>query len=757
MANQQVTDDYAEQLIKLEKEELQLIEQRNLTLKTSIQQSLRDLERCFDGVKRAIPELDVVSKTSAELRTSIRKTMERADVVSVKVRELDLSRSRALECLQYANRCVECKKCVTGAKAALINKELEIAAGFVKKFDDISLLDQLPGTSEMQSIRLELERSILESSPHHHYLESTSSVFGTGTSPPPAVSSEHQKRNLREQAVKEDWLESEAVKEALKQASVMSKVSDASNAESRYAHFLASYLKERVTAEYERVQLGNFESGNPGGNIKDDSKVFVDTLKYLFNSSASLIESNIRIPEAVLSKNARPAIFKCVNSECDRQCTILFDSFMAGRRIHERAGRQEVEKDLTKLNHLLVEICIAMQHVETYDRFVRAKPMYSSSDYNPEYRRIVQEVAGAYTLLEKKWITESLKRAKKAENLVHIVVSGRTLEASTLVEDAFYVCRRAIKRSLGTGSSQATCGCVNQVSASLEDALLPFFSNAGNAASTSTNPGNQSSSTSMMDPVFASSIQINSLELCAEYCNKLFAQITTTDAFERQDDLNKVKNCAESLLELSERFESKRLEALVALVLSACASSSVWKAALEAIEQVSYQLDDQAFEKEDVFSGRICAIAANILSKRLRDVLSDVSFERVVEILALRISEELERGIFAKRFTQLGALRLEKDLRLIMESLIAMVSNSLGVRAIFARLMQMAAVLSITALEEAHDVWDSFAASTTTAAEVTHHNKGIKPKDRLNAKEVKRVLAYRLDFDQREVQRLKLL
>jgi hypothetical protein len=327
------------------------------------------------------------------------------------------------------------------------------------------------------------------------------------------------------------------------------------------------------------------------------------------------------------------------------------------------------------------------------------------------------------------------------------------------VEDAFYVCRRAVKRSLGTGSNEATCGCVNLVAGSLEDVLLPFFSSSNFSGS---GPGRDASNqasgqgANSSDPVLGFSLQINSLELCVEYCQKLFNHITGTEAFERQDDLSKVKSCAEGLLELADRFESKRLEALTLLVQHSCMASQAWKMGLDSIEHVSYQLDDQGFEREDSFAGRMSAIAPNVLGKKLRDALSDISFERVVEVLSLRISEELEKGVVIKRYTQLGALKFEKDLRQVSESLIPMVSNSLGVRAIFARLMQMAAVLSVVALEEAHDVWDSFASSPSSLTDVTH-GKGIRPKDRLNAKEVKRVLALRVDFDQREIQRMKLL
>jgi hypothetical protein len=87
--------------------------------------------------------------------------------------------------------------------------------------------------------------------------------------------------------------------------------------------------------------------------------------------------------------------------------------------------------------------------------------------------------------LERNWMSESLRRASQVEQSVEIsnADTGTILLASSLVEDAFYVCKRAVKRSLGTGSSDAACGCINQVVGCLEDVLFSAFATgAGEAA-----------------------------------------------------------------------------------------------------------------------------------------------------------------------------------------------------------------------------------------------------------------------------------
>ncbi|KAH9260035.1 hypothetical protein BASA81_001807 [Batrachochytrium salamandrivorans] len=714
-----------ELLERLEREERQVLEAKALALESSLVQSLKESERGLESVRRALPELDLVSKTAGELRASIHKTMERADVVSVKVRELDLSRSRALEALHYANKCLDARQYVRGARQALADSEVEIAAGYVQRFDELAnstTPKQQFGTAqeEMLQIRNELERSIL---------------FAKDQAPLSPGSSHH---NQQQQAMGENWLQASAIKEALKHANVMSKVaSEDASAEIRYAHFLASFLRDRMQGYLQQERLMD---GNAMVVIGD--KQFVEAFKFLFNSSCALIESQLAVK--ILSKRAKPHIFKAIHGECDKQSTVLFDLFMSTRRIHEQASSTSpsannngTSQDLTKLNQLLTEMCIIMQHVESYDRFTRSiaaslPQLSQQQQQQPEYKRVLQEVAGAYTMLERLWISQSLKRAKQVEQVVdttNMQQDSAVLRASSLVEDSFYLCKRAVRRALGTGSCDAACGCINQVVGCLEDALFS------------------------PSPLLDGAVQVNSLEVSAQYARELHLQIVQTmgKTFERPEELAKTRAGAEALLDLAKQLDENKLECIRVLIAPTLQS---WKQPIfiEAMDRVSYNLDDKQFallqqqQQSSQHSEYVDKLVGQIhpLHGRFSMEMSEQSFQCVCELVAQRVAEDMEKQLVVKHFSQLGALALEQDLRAVADSVSQISINSLMVRAMFARLFQIATLLGISTLGEAHDVWDSFAQKSQ------QQGGAVKPRSGLTAKEAKRLLPLRQDFRQKD-------
>lgn len=410
---------------------------------------------------------------------------------------------------------------------------------------------------------------------------------------------------------------------------------------------------------------------------------------------------------------------------------------MTARKVHERAAGQT--GDLQKLNHLLTEICIIMQHVESYDRFTRSLdlPEPPTTYVQPEYKRVIQEVAGAYTMLERNWLTESLKRAKQAEQIVEITTTagngaednGAVLQVSSLVEDAFYLCKRAVKRGLGTGSADAACGCINQVAGCLEDALSFTPQQNGGA------------------------IQVNSLEISSQYCLELNQQILQSmqRTFERPDELAKTKGCAEALVDLAVKLQRTRVTVLQQLLQPTFA---MWETATftDALKRATYDNTDEnaTNSSSSEFVERWVAQMPP-LQQRFGVEMSEQSFQLCVELVAQRVAEDVEKGIVTKDFTQLGALQFEHDLREIIESIAQISVNSFTVRAMFIRLLQITSLLAISTLGEAHDVWDSFSAQKPPSG------MAVKSRERLTSNLAKRILTRRTDFRQKDVDRLKLL
>ena len=687
-------------LASLAAEEAQVQHSKAESIRQARKQAERDLERAAESLRRALPELDVVSRTCADLRGAIRKTMDRADLVSDRVRELDLARSRALAALDRSTRHSEVRQSLVGAERALQERDLQLAAEYVRRFDEANSGD----ASLMAPLRAELERLVGER------------LDGMWD-------------GLREAAAQDDWLECAVARNALEHASVMSKLGPASTlALGRYASFVVSLFKERC--EYELLPVRAVVDDRPPAA---DSPLFLNGIKCVLNAAAAVVDKHSPHSRAAqgLGTGVAHRVLAAVHGECDAQMQALFDQYMSARRLHERAGAP-TDVDLSALNACLIEVCLMMQRVESYERFIRARceQWGAPPQAGGEIRRLMQELAGVYTLLEKGWIAESMARAQRAEE---VRPAGELqLLTSSVVEDDFYVARAAVKRALATGLCDAASGCVNIAVGALEDALL-----AG-----AFRPGHHQGGAQLQAKPSAH-VQVNSLEQACEFCVQMHRFVTSSDALERAEDKAKLRSCADGLLDVRSKFEALREDALAALFNVHVRPGM--KQSLADVEGLNFLVDEQAFERDDGFASRFVATAGTLLDRH-RGLLSPRATDTLIELAAQAAAEEVERGVVVKRFTQLGALKLERDVRALSAGLSGMASNPLPVRAMFARLLQITALLSVGAVEEAHDAWD--------ARET--QRPGGRAREGLSAKEAKRVLGLRQDFDVKAIQHLKL-
>ena len=106
-----------------------------------------------------------------------------------------------------------------------------------------------------------------------------------------------------------------------------------------------------------------------------------------------------------------------------------------------------------------------------------------------------------------------------------------------------------------------------------------------------------------------------------------------------------------------------------------------------------------------------------------------------------QVVSRLEVLLTKKSFNQLGGLQLDRDVRGLVSALSSGEMTSRTVRDKFARLNQLAVVLSLEAVDELMDYW---------ADDSGHINW------RLSAEEVKSVLLLRVDFEHESIQALSL-
>jgi hypothetical protein len=122
-----------------------------------------------------------------------------------------------------------------------------------------------------------------------------------------------------------------------------------------------------------------------------------------------------------------------------------------------------------------------------------------------------------------------------------------------------------------------------------------------------------------------------------------------------------------------------------------------------------------------------------------QDLLTPAAWEGLFHSLLDKILARLEVLIGRKAFTQLGGLQLDRDLRALVAAMGEMSART--VRDKFARLNQMAIVLSLESVEEFLDYWGDDTGHITW---------------RLTPAEVRGVLKQRADFSKEAIASLPL-
>jgi hypothetical protein len=168
---------------------------------------------------------------------------------------------------------------------------------------------------------------------------------------------------------------------------------------------------------------------------------------------------------------------------------------------------------------------------------------------------------------------------------------------------------------------------------------------------------------------------------------------------------------------------------------------------IELFQQSSYELTEQDFQalESTVLSpdspswlDRFCLQLDSMLLP-MRQQLSAGNADQLQRLLVADIALRLEKAVLSKRYNALGGLQLERDLRRLVAYLSSTSQSS--VRAEFARLTQLASLLSLEKASEVMSFWGE--ASSNVAW-------------RLTPADIRRALSKRADFAPAEINALKL-
>lgn len=241
-------------------------------------------------------------------------------------------------------------------------------------------------------------------------------------------------------------------------------------------------------------------------------------------------------------------------------------------------------------------------------------------------------------------------------------------------------------------------------------------------------------------------VLMNCLEQCAANMARIrdFVQKEAERLFKGAGDehaMRKIASCCEDIAAMEKRFRMT-----LADVVDQVGRQQAFPRVRGYVETAlaarpTYELSQSDYAQLEATDSAFLQLGLSVaqLSAQYRALLSATNYESVLGPIAGALAEALEAGVTQRRFTQLGVLQLDRDLRTLQAQLTPL--NPRLVREKLARLSQVVLFLGVDRVEEAAELWCESAGRTTW---------------RLAPAEVKKVLLLRVDFTKDRVSRIKL-
>ncbi|KAK4294099.1 hypothetical protein Pmani_033249 [Petrolisthes manimaculis] len=719
------------------------------------------LEAKLSQLARLAPTLQLVQADARQLHNTITFTHHLANNVSAKVRQLDLAKSRVVETQARVGDLLDLEGCSGGVATALAQEDYETAAAHIHRFlamDETLLLHTTDSASRAESVetwfdRLRQAKTELSSLITHKF----------------------------DEAVKKEDMAS--VDRFFKLFPLLNKHDEGLK---KYTTYLCAKIQETTAQNLSSAQV-------LGPREKRSHVIWADTFALLFEGIARTIEVRQAIIETFYGPGRLAVVVEMLQRECDRQTARIgsemrkhrrLDAIVASVRTALRSGSGGMssrvggggiegsrleEPDPRDLDTLLGELTLVNARAELYLRFLRRRVTadFEASIPNREERerqeavfesmlsrsQLVCDMAvvvGDYTVLEQFYLHQSFNKALAMDAIEDAA------NTSSLVDDAFYIVKKSVRRAIASSSVDGVCAMLNHAVTLIETQLAEGFKQtlrkgfpaqgyldlnqaytvlqstlqAGkiNPASADSDALRQTFLTALNNTE-TSIRHINSLHATLdENINSAMVGLSPTAKAKLDSCLNDLKATTGKLALVAEFGMSQ---------LRATAVKPRVKPWVDSFNTTSHDIKEEefaAYEANDPFSQTLMVQMDGLLGSFV-PLLTEVNYRALVAVLVAEVAQQLEKAIFKATFNRLGGLQLDREVRAIVGYLSQV--SEWGVRDQLTRLTQMATLLNLENIAEVSEY------STTTTW-------------RLTPSEMRKVLQLRVDFKVDEIKRLKL-
>ncbi|XP_016913115.1 conserved oligomeric Golgi complex subunit 4 isoform X1 [Apis cerana] len=704
------------------------------------------VEAKLQNISKVLPNVVIIRTEGEKFCNMITRTNELAENVSAKVRQLDLARSRVYECQRRVNDILDLQLCSEGVAMALRNEDYEQGAAHVHRY-------------------LSMDQQLLERTAEDILMDHTNISSSLITLQQAALQLRTVVTHKFDEAVKSEDLAS--VERFFKIFPLLGMHTEGLK---KFCSYLCTKLQE--TAQKNLKAALEIKS-----NDKRASVIFSDTITLLFEGIARIVEIHQPIIETYYGPGRLLMTISILQKECDRQVKKIIAEFMKHRYISKKV--QIVNEHVRKPNSekanpkdfdlLLGEITIMHSRAELYIRFLKRRVKndieisatndIQYKDLISEFENIInnsdlahgmQELLSAYLALERYFLEESVNKALGMDTL------DQDQQTSSMVDDVFFIVQKCIRRSMSSWSIDGVCAVVNMACGILEGEFANRLRNrlrqgypagyldltqAYNALlPTSIQHGRlQTSDTELARLTFLA--YLNNTDVSIEYvetlCKSLSPEIDATFPNMQNKDRGKIDSCLSGLKSVMSILRAVTDYGLEQLRISAVKPRvTPWVDAFLSVDHHINEDDLLRYETEEPFVQTLIMNLEGLLQS-FKGSLTTSNYDALIGLLTAEVTARLEKVVLKSTFNRAGGLILDKEIRSLASYLAAVTSWS--VRDKFARLTQIATILSVEKVEELADYCGADAIAW-----------------RLTPAEVRRIASMRIDFRPEDVKRLKL-
>lgn len=659
-----------------------------------------------------------------QLAASTSDTASLADRVSSKIRRLDLAQSRAKSALERIEVVMDRSRAAAGVSKALDAGDYEAAAYCIGRYLDLSE----------------------ESSDNNRAIDTTSNVAETEQE---LILSKARKQV--EDAIKTKGKEASAAGDHAAVAR-FARLHAPLRLQQEGVELLVSYLRtliaDRAKADY--AELVDGETSSVGG-----SPEYLGALTNLFKDVAAAISEHAEDIKESFGPDLTLAALYGVHAETDIHGTRLLQRYMDHRKLQRLCSQIATQRrdgmsttaaaatagfsntsivEPRQIEPFLDEILLLCGRSEEYTQYLLAAMMGASAPAplpparetalrGGGFHTTVRELGSYYLSLEEYFMEESVNKAITIDE----VAEGGSL-TSSMVDDVFFVLMKAGRRAMGTGKAPSAVAILNQLNsvlatvyrAAITGGLQGAPSRLASGVSSLLAAGNGFTSESALlihatqldRGVLYAAVALNNAEVSSRYTVKLRQQLEDlAAAVFRDSERERVKMVLADLSKTASDFQALATKAVEQ---TATSLMPALRGGLDEAAAAEYSSTDGGGGDGEGGLGGVGKWPAALLTAMrallgaLQQLLTPTNQETAIIGLIEAVARRLEAVIFQKRYTLVGALQLERDLRMVVTGLSDSTRevNNARVRERFGRLTQLATVLASETAREVEEVWE---------------------------------------------------